>query len=112
MDIKLQLDPISRGLRQTLQTEAPSPFYRLQLDPISRGLRHLEHQKFFVYYSITIRPDFKGIETSQQSNKAQSLHLITIRPDFKGIETITIYSFPLINCFILQLDPISRGLRR
>ena len=36
---------------------------------------------------ITIRPDFKGIETFL-SNISNSTVIITIRPDFKGIETL------------------------
>ena len=38
-----------------------------------------------------------------------TLHSITIRPDFKGIEISFLYS--VLYSVELQLDPISRGLR-
>ena len=58
---------------------------------------------------ITIRPDFKGIETRIVFFSNHLKCCITIRPDFKGIETIKYIFHYLI--LLLQLDPISRGLR-
>ena len=81
--IKLQYDPILRGLK-LIKDEISFSLYELQYDPILRGLK-----PFFISFFISV--------------------CITIWPDSKGIET-SVASSTILN-FLLQYDPILRGLK-